>query len=518
MSLTPDTSYASSEEIQAYLKAFTFHYGIHKHITFRSKVEKAVWSEVKSVWTVSVAEKGNFECEFLINAGGILNNISYPVIEDLHEFSGPLLHTAAWNKDTNLAGKRVAIIGAGASAIQCLPAIQNQVDHVDIYIRTPSWITPPAGGSINPERNHEYTQEEIAKFKEDAEHSLSTRQEMESVFNRAFKTFIQESDEQRAVKSDLETYMKGRVTQPELQASLIPKFDVGCRRINPGEAYLEALQKDNVQPIFKPIERATPAGLVADGVLRHYDVLIAATGFDTSFRPRFPIIGEGGKDLRELWKEDPSSYLGVAVSGFPNYLMFLGPNTPISNGSLMGSLEATADYFIKILEKVMREEVVSVDVRQEAQADFNSHTQQIMKKMVWSGPCSSWYKSKNGNVTALWPGSSLHYRQVLASCRWEDFEWRYNGNRFACWGQGFSDVEKEGKTKAEDLAYYMKEHESLPLEAYYLAAKGYPAQVRPSLRFKPADETISGTASFSDRSWDTSTADALVYEAAALSV
>lgn len=476
-----------------------------------------MWNESRSIWTVSVAGKGNFEAEFLINAGGILNNVSYPHIEGLQDFAGPLLHTAAWDKDANLTGKRVAIIGAGASAIQCLPAIQSQVENVDIYIRTPSWITPPAGSTINRERNHEYTQDEITMFKEDAKYSLSARQEMESVFNRAYRTFIRDGDEQKAVRAKLETYMRARITQPELQANLIPKFDVGCRRISPGEAYLEALQKDHVQPIFKSIERATADGLIADGLLRHYDVLIAATGFDTSFRPRFSIIGEGGKDLRELWKDDPPSYLGVAVSGFPNYLTFLGPNTPIANGSLMGTLEATADYFIKILQKVMREDVVSINVREEAQADFNSHTQQLMKTMVWSGPCNSWYKSKQGKVTAVWPGSSLHYREVLASCRWEDFEWRYSGNRFACWGQGFSDVEKAGKINAEDLAYYMEVHDNLPLEAYYLAAKGYSASARPSLSFKPVDDTLSSTGSFSDESWETRTADALISEAAALS-
>jgi cation diffusion facilitator CzcD-associated flavoprotein CzcO len=462
-------SYASSAEIRSYIKAVAFHYGVDKYITFNALVNKAVWHEEDSKWTVSVQGQGDIDCEILINASGILNHVKLPVIKGLDTFRGPVLHTAAWDESTHLRGKRVAIIGAGASAIQTLPAIQNDVAHVDVHIRTPSWIMPPILESMATAKNLQYTSEEQAKFRDDAEYSVRVRKEMESASNKVLKAYVRGSSEQAELRAKLEENMKILIADEELQKHLIPQFDVGCRRLSPGEPYIKALQQPNVTPIFGEINEVTSGGIVSGMGHRSVDVIIAATGFDTSFRPRFPIIGKGGVDLRELWKDEPVSYCGLAVSGFPNYLIFLGPNNPISNGSVMGSLEATADYFIRIFNKMIKEDALSFNVRLEAQADFDHHTQKTMENMVWSGKCNSWYKNKKGKVVALWPGSSLHYREVLESNRWEDYEWQYRGNRFAYWGHGFAGVEHEADG---DLAFYIKPRAPLPLEAYYLSAKG----------------------------------------------
>lgn len=432
-------------------------------------VTKAIWSESSSRWTVSLQNGTHFECEVLINASGILNHFKFPNIKNLNNFRGPVLHTAAWDEETDLRGRRVAIIGAGASAIQTLPAIQSEVEHVDIYIRTPSWITPPILESMATSKNFAYTQEERQQFKDDPEYSVKIRKEMETSSNKVLKAIIKDSHEQIELREKLEKNMKALIKDSRLQERLIPKFEAGCRRLSPGEPYLEALQSSNVTPVFGDIETVTPEGLIAEGQLRPVDIMIMATGFDTSFRPRFPIIGQGGIDLRDLWKSDPISYCGLAVSGFPNYLIFLGPNTPISNGSLMGTLETTADYFVRIIRKLVHENALWFNIRSDVQTDFDQHTQKTMERMVWSGKCNSWFKNEQGKVVALWPGSSLHYREFLNSDRWEDFEWRYPGNRFAYWGQGFAKVEHDPDG---DLAYYLKPQTPLPLEAYYLSAKG----------------------------------------------
>lgn len=176
--------------------------------------------------------------------------------------------------------------------------------------------------------------------------------------------------------------MRKIITKREYSEKLIPTFDVGCRRINPGEAYLQALQRDHVQSAFNNIERVTIAGLVAGGIHREVDIVIAATGFDTSFRPRFPIINHHGQDLRELWKDEPEAYLGLAVSGFPNYLTFLRPNTPIANGSVIGLLESTIDFFVRLISKESEENIAKFDVGKEEQVDFDQHTQRLMTNMV----------------------------------------------------------------------------------------------------------------------------------------
>ncbi|KAL1964459.1 hypothetical protein VTN77DRAFT_6885 [Rasamsonia byssochlamydoides] len=462
--------YASSDEIRSYLKAVVLHYQLDQYIHLNSKVEEAIWHEDASLWTVTVAGKGRLDCEILINAGGILNNPQYPRLKNLNCFRGKLVHTAAWDSQIDVTDKRVAIIGAGASAIQVLPALQPHAAHIDIYIRTPSWITPPAGEKFNNEHNHIYTEDEKARFRDDPESSLRTRKAMESSFNAMYKAFFKNSDAQREWRVKLEARMKELIASETLQQKLIPSFEVGCRRVNPGERYLEALQKRNVEPVFDAIDHVTPDGILAiDGKHRPVDIIVAATGFDTSFCPRFPIIGRDGIDLRKLWKDDPVSYCGLAVSGFPNYLIFLGPNTPIANGSLIGVLDATADFFVRLIRKMRTQQAVSFNVRPAVQADFNAHTQQFMQRMVWTGSCRSWFKDNaSGKVTAVWPGSGLHYREFLQSDRWEDFEWKYDGNCFAYWGEGYSAVER-GSEGEPDLSYYITQHPCLPWEALCLA-------------------------------------------------
>jgi len=269
-----------------------------------------------------------------------------PDISGISEFAGPIIHTAAWNDSIDLASKRVAIIGAGASAAQVLPAIQPICGYVNIYIRTPSWSSPPFG--LPPDRgsNPIYTETDKQHFRQDAAFSLQTRKSMEAKFNCMFAAFSKASPEQENMRNNFDRYMRNLIRDPAMQEKLIPHFEAGCRRINPSKPYLAALQEPNVQPVFDPITRISSEGVViatADGdgnsiKTKTYppDILIAATGFDTSFRPRFPIIGHAGIDLRNIWASDPVSYMGTGVAGFPNYLTFLGPNTPISNGSLMG--------------------------------------------------------------------------------------------------------------------------------------------------------------------------------------
>ena len=459
-----DGSYASSSEIQAYLKAVVLHFGLGQYVQFNSKVDQAVWHEQGSFWKIRVEGNGEYESEILINAGGILNHPKFPALKQLDAFQGEVIHTAAWDSGIDITDKRVAIVGAGASAIQILPALQTKASKIDIYIRTPSWITPPAGAKFIREQecNHIYTAEEIAQFCNDSDHSLRTRKDMESTFNGMYRAFFKDSEQQQEMQLQLESWMKCRIHNEELQKQLIPPFAAGCRRLNPGQRYLQALQQQNVEPIFEAIQEvATNAIRDASGKERPVDIIVAATGFDTSFRPRFPIIGFNAIDLRDLWKDDPVSYCGLAVSGFHNYLMFLGPNTPISNGSLIGALEATGDFFVRLIRKMTIQRATSFNVRQCVQRDFNDHTQKFMQGMVWTGGCRSWFKNEQGKVTAIWPGSGLHYREVLQSDRWEDFEWNYDSNRFAYWGLGFSQAERE---TVPDLSYYIRHHPNLPLE------------------------------------------------------
>lgn len=330
------SSYSSSEEIKDYLDRFACHFGIKKLIQFNSKVQSARWSEAKGTWTVTVEGRGQIESEILINAGGILNSPQLPKISGWDSFLGPKLHTAAWDKTVPLENKRIAVIGAGASAIQLVPELKQICEEIDVFIRTPSWICPPLALNTPGAANYEYSQKEKDDFRKNPSLYLQTRKQIESQFNAMFPMFTKGSDEQRNMRLELTKHMKSLITDETLQRHLIPGFEVGCRRVSPGERFLKALQEENVRPIFDPIDSVTASGIIVQGKEHRYDAIVAATGFDTSFRPRFPIIGRNDVDLQELWADRPVSYLGTGVSGFPNYFTFLGPNTPISNGSVIG--------------------------------------------------------------------------------------------------------------------------------------------------------------------------------------
>ena len=325
----------------------TRYFGLGQFIKYNSQITSARWSETSNTWTVQLQDGSIVESEILVNAGGILNNPQLPAIEGFSTFAGPRLHTAAWDSSINLKGTRVAIIGSGASAVQLLPQLQPLSSMIQVYIRTPSWISPPVALPTETTSNYAYAEAEQEKFRWNEDTYLKTRKELENQFNGMFRAFFKARPEQTNLRLRFEARMKSLIPDENLRRHLIPSFETGCRRINPGEQFLVALQKANVEPVFDTIDRITPKGVVAGGVEYPADILVAATGFNTTFRPRFPIIGRNAINLQDLWAENPVSYLGTGVARFPNYFIFLGPNTPISNGSLMGNTTMELDRRVR---------------------------------------------------------------------------------------------------------------------------------------------------------------------------
>lgn len=250
--------------------------------------------------------------------------------------------------------------------------------------------------------------------------------------------------------------MREKLQNQYLEERLIPQWSVGCRRLTPGVGYLESLGKENVTVVYGEINEVTEKGcLCDDGKEYPVDVLICATGFDTTFKPRFPLIGPGGINLQDQWKEEAKSYLGMAADGFPNYLIFLGPNSPIGNGPVLSAIEAQADYMLKMIDRYQSRNIKTFAPTASAINDFIAHKDQFMTRSVWADPCRSWYKkSADGPVTALWPGSTLHYIEALSEVQIEDWDIKYSGNRFAWLGNGYSQTELD---PTADWGYYIRE-------------------------------------------------------------
>lgn len=226
--------------------------------------------------------------------------------------------------------------------------------------------------------------------------------------------------------------------------------------LQPGLDYLECFKQPNVTPVFGGVKEITERGCVtADGKEHPVDVIICATGFDTSFRPRFPIRGRNGANLAEEWSREPRGYLGVAASGYPNYFMHMGPNSPIANGSLTAAIEMQTEYILRFMNRWQKEDIRSFDVRREAVDDFIHQKDLFMRRTVWTEDCTSWYKNPaDGRITAIWPGSTLHYMETLATPRFDDYEVAYNGRRFAYLGGGFSQTELN---PGLDKTYYIRD-------------------------------------------------------------
>ncbi|KAJ3509197.1 hypothetical protein NLJ89_g5349 [Agrocybe chaxingu] len=451
--------YASSDEIFQYFSSFCEKYELQKYCKFKHQVTKACWNDTTARWELEIADLTNGtifldSCNLLVNACGILNSWRWPDIPGFGNYKGPLLHTAKWDPSVDLNGKHVGLIGCGSSGVQVLPAIHPVVSKVTTFIRSPTWVSPG-----HTTLQHVYTEEEHREFETNPDALLRHRKTLESSLNNFFPVFIANSDVQKGVRAAMVDMMKDKLGDEGLAQLVIPTWGVGCRRITPGPGYLEALASEKVQVVFGRIEEITEKGCVCDGQEYAVDVLICATGFDTSYRPRFPLIGLKGKNLADIWSDEPKAYLGLAVNDFPNYFTFLGPNSPVNNGPILIAIEAQADYILKMIDRWQTENIHSFSPKAEAVEDFIAFKDSFMKQTVWDDACNSWYKGKSGKNIALWPGSTMHYLEAIAEPRYNDWDFKYTGNRFAFLGNGFSQTEKD---LTADWAYYIRNQDDSP--------------------------------------------------------
>ncbi|KAH7072432.1 FAD/NAD-P-binding domain-containing protein [Paraphoma chrysanthemicola] len=458
----PDWSkyYSGSDEIHTYMTDVADKHDLLRFAKLRHEIRRAEWQQASGKWKVTVCgPDGTFDdyADFFINGGGCLNNWRWPEIKGLHDFGGKLMHTARWDREYDLTGKRVLNIGIGSSGVQVIPNIISKVSELHVVARSPVWITEgfaQTWAGIDG-GNFAYTEEVKQKFRNDEKHYMAYCKAIESELNMRFKIILNGTPEAAAAKKySIEEMSRKLNYNPELMDKLIPKnFNIGCRRPTPGNGFLEALTNEKTRVYFGEIPEITATGFKdRDGQEHAVDTIICATGFDTSFKPPFEILYDG-KNLQDNFRGDIKGYLGLAYPEVPNYFVFLGAYGPLGHGSTLPMIEHYTDYVLQVLEKARTDNVKRLSVKKSVSEDFTRYADEYLKKTAWSGPCSSWFRNgKVSNKPVLWPGSRIHQLTVLRQPRFEHFDFEYlDGNSCSFLGNGFDVRENDGR----DLTWYM---------------------------------------------------------------
>ncbi|KLO84691.1 monooxygenase [Fusarium fujikuroi] len=462
--------YASGGDILSYMKATVKKWNLDRDLQLNTRVIGAEWLDDLGQWRVTVEHEGIQReefCHVLISAQGVLVHEAWPKIPGLKDFEGHTTHSANWDHSYDYSNKRIAVIGNGSSGIQIVPQMAKLPGtEVTNFVRGPAWVyyrAPPSKhlGREDDDPNPRYSEQDKARF-QDPELHLQHRKGIISRTNKSFYIFRKGENNERGMKLAAEQMAEKLGHDPVLCSKLIPKWELGCRRITPGPGYLESFLRPNCHLTDSAITQVTKKGLkTADGKEHEVDVIVYATGFDVSFRPRYPIVGLNKIDLREQWKEDPEAYISVAVPSMPNYFMMMGPNCLGGHGSLVESLNWTGDYFVKWIKKMATEDIKYVVPKKEKVDAFIKYCDQVHKTLVWSGGCTSWYKrgKVDGRVTALFGGSAHLFNRMLGDIRAEDFEIEYNtANPFRFMGNGFTEFEMDPES---DLSWYVEKAETL---------------------------------------------------------
>ena len=396
--------FAESGEIHRYLRSITHKWKLREHTRFNTEIVDARFDEETGSWTLTTRDDETFTARVVVSCAGGLVNPAWPDIKGLQSFTGELFHTARWNHDYDLADRRVAVIGTGASAVQVVPSIANQVEQLDVYQRTPAWVVPKRD-KVYSERFKRL----LGRFRFLLRASRLIKYWLSELFGPV--VFLDNERLANIGQRGSLMHLREQVKSPELRKKLRPDFQFGCKRILISDEYWSSFEKPNVELVTDPIEEIRSDGIqTKDGSFRPLDAIIIATGFDLGFTSApFPITGLGGRSLDEAWKDGAVAYKGMSVSGFPNWFILMGPNTGPGHTSVLVYTEAQMAHTVSAIKKLRTEGLRYVNVREEVQNRYNDGLQGRMKHMVWSTGCNSWYLSKDGANHSLYPGYAAEY-------------------------------------------------------------------------------------------------------------
>jgi cation diffusion facilitator CzcD-associated flavoprotein CzcO len=397
-------TYSLQPEIGAYLRACADRFGIRPHVRLDHDVTEAAWDDDAGRWHVRTTQ-GDFRARVLVAGLGPLADPRTPDVPGLESFDGPVFHSARWDHDVDLAGKRVAAIGTGASAIQFVPEIQPKVARLHVFQRTAPWVMPHTARPVKPVEQHVYRR--VPALQKLARGGVYAAREL------LVLGFVKRPRLMRVVERIARRHIESSISDPQLREKVTPKYTIGCKRILPSNKWYPALAQPNVELVTDPIAEVRSGAVVTrDGVERPVDAIIFGTGFQVTDMPVAKMVrGRDGRSLDEVWAGSPRAYMGTSVPGFPNFFLLLGPNTGLGHSSMVYMIESQVEHVLHAIEALEREGARTIAVRADVEERFNRDVDARMQGTVWNSGCASWYVDATGRNSTLWPDWTWRFRR-----------------------------------------------------------------------------------------------------------
>ncbi len=407
--------FPTQPEIQAYLLLVAEKHRLRPLIRFNAEAVEARFDDPTGLWTVATADGRRFRARFLVSATGGLSQPAYPDIPGLGQFAGPVFHSARWRHDVELAGKHVAVIGTGASAIQFVPQIAPEVAQLDLYQRTPPWVIPKPDHPIRGLRR--WLIQHLPGYR------WALRQRLYLQYESRALGFVAAPRLMKLMEKFGRAQLARQVPDEKLRARLTPDYTLGCKRVLIANDYYPALNRPNVAVIGEGIAAVTASGIrTTDGAEHPADVVILATGFRAT-DPLSPlkVYGAGGLELHDAWRHGAEAYYGMTVAGFPNFFLMVGPNTGLGHNSIVFMIEAQIRYIGQCIARTRARGARTIALRPEVQRRFSADLQRRIARTVWATGCKSWYMDRHGRNVTLWPGFTVEYWWRTRRARAQDY-------------------------------------------------------------------------------------------------
>ncbi|MGJ8669660.1 MAG: flavin-containing monooxygenase [Oceanococcus sp.] len=405
--------YPQQPEILRYQQDCARHYGLYECAEFGVEVAEAQWDEAQGLWCVTTTQGQVHSARTLVSGVGVLSRPAWPNIKGMDQFQGECFHSAQWDHAVNLKGRRVAVVGTGASAIQFIPEVAKEARHLTVFQRNAPYCLPRFDAVYGPIKTWLF--QHVPALREICRYSLWKFGETLAL------TFNGDNLVSKVTAGVCGLIRRIKIRDPELRAKLTPDYAPGCKRILFTSNYYPSFKRPNVSLHVDGIARITPKGIVDKyGVEHEFDVLIMGTGFKaTEFLAPLSIVGRGGANLHQTWQAAPSAYLGMTVPAFPNFFMMYGPNTNLGSNSIIYMIECQARYIVQALKASA--EHGSLEVREDVFMRFGQELRERLSGMIWASGCDNWYQTAEGHNPTNWPGLTAEYRDRTAVFNLHDY-------------------------------------------------------------------------------------------------